>query len=322
MKKVGGAYGAGPIWHEFMEEALKDLPPRDFVRPPGIVTMEICAISGSKPSDVCPKRRMEIFIAGTEPDDPSRDFHQLIRICNVTGQLATEFCPESVVVEKLFEVYPEEYRDWAEEKGIEQPPNKACTLHTSPPRVAIFHPLDGEVVEGIVPVIGQVILSDFSHYIVEYGIGPDPIGWGWVSGPHMAQVENGLLTHWDTSRLDNGSYSLKVTVFDHHGNSFDARVFVIVANPTPTPTPTPTNTPIPTTIPTNTPTPTPTLTNTPIPTMIPTNTPTPTPTPTNTPIPTMTPTNTPTPIPTPTPTVVETVPVPTKTPRPTLTIAP
>ena len=288
MDRVAGASGAGPLWHNFMEEALAGTPPRDFARPSGIVTAEICTVSGSKPSEVCPTRGTEIFVAGTEPNDPGQDFHQLVKICTVTGQRATEFCPPDVVAEKYFEVYPAEYSWWAEERGIEQPPAGSCPLHSGPTEVVIFQPAEGQVVEGIVPVMGRVRMPDFDHYEVQYGVGPDPIGWGWVSGPHFAPVEAGILTEWDT-QTENGLRTLRVVAFDHHGNTAEGRVHVIVDNPTPTPTLTPTVTPTPTETPTPTITPTPTPTETPTPTL------TPTPTPTSTDTPTPTPTVTPTP---------------------------
>jgi 1A family penicillin-binding protein len=295
MDRIAGTSGAGPLWHNFMEEALAGTPPRDFIQPSGIVTAEICTASGAKPSEVCPTRGTEIFVAGTEPGDPGQDFHQLVRICTVTGQRATEFCPQNVVVEKYFEVYPEEYRWWAEEQGIEQPPAGFCPLHTGPTEVTIFQPAEGQVLEGVVPVIGRVRMPGFDHYEVQYGVGPDPIGWGWVSGPHLAMVEDGLLTEWDTRGVGNGLKTLKVVAFDHQGNIAEARVQVVVNNPTPTPTITPTVTPTPTETPTPTITPTPTSTETPTPTLTPTETPTLTPTPTPTPTVTPSPTVTPTP---------------------------
>ena len=295
MDHVAGAGGGGHIWHNFMEEALAGTPPRDFARPSGIVTAEICTVSGSKPSEVCPKRGLEIFVAGTEPTDPGQDFHQLVKICTVTGQRATEFCPQNVVVEKYFEIAPEEYRWWAEEQGIEQPPAGLCPLHTGPTEVAIFQPAGGQAVEGIVPVIGRVRMPGFDHYEVQYGVGPDPIGWGWVSGPHLALVEDGLLTEWDTRGGKNGLRTLRVVAFDHQGHTAEARVHVVVDNPTPTPTITPTVTPTPTETPTPTITPTPTSTSTPTVASTPTLTPTLTPTPTSTPTPTPSPTVTPTP---------------------------
>ena len=177
MAHISGVTGAGPIWHNFMEEALAEAPPREFTRPEGIETIEICADSGTIPSPVCPRKKLEIFAAGQGPLGPEHDIHQMVRIDRTTGQLATEFCPESLVEEKYFQVYPPDGREWAEQHGILQPPTETCTLHTGPAQVAIFQPLEGEQVEGVVPVVGRANRPDFSHYVVEYGVTHDPGGW-------------------------------------------------------------------------------------------------------------------------------------------------
>jgi 1A family penicillin-binding protein len=315
MARISGVAGAGPIWHNFMEEALADTPPREFTRPEGIETIEICADSGTVPSKVCPRKKWEIFAAGQGPLGPEHDIHQMVRIDRTTGQRATEFCPENLIEERYFQVYPLDGREWAEQHGIPQPPTETCTLHPGPAQVAIFQPLEGEQVEGIVPVVGRANMPDFSHYVVEYGVTHDPGAWGPVSGPHNTPVESGLLAQWDTRGLHNMGHSLRVLVFDHHGTVVEARVHVVVANPTPTPPPTPlpTDTPLPTPTPTDTATPGPTATPTPTtipptetPTEIPVATSTPTATstevPTQAPIATSTPTATPTGVPTVTPT--------------------
>lgn len=264
MDHISGVTGAGPVWHNFMEEALAETPPREFIRPEGIETIEICADSGTIPSQVCPRKKLEIFAAGQGPLGPEHDIHQMIRIDRTTGQLATEFCPDDLVEEKYFQVYPPDGREWAEQHGIPQPPTVSCTLHAGPAQVAIFQPLEGEQVEGIVPVVGRANMPDFSHYIVEYGVTHDPGGWGPVSGPHHTPVESGLLAQWDTRGLHNMGHTLRVLVFDHQGTVVEARVHVVVANPTPTPslTPLPTSTPLPTPTPTATATPEPTATST------------------------------------------------------------
>jgi membrane peptidoglycan carboxypeptidase len=327
MAHISGVRGAGPIWHNFMEEALADTPPREFTRPEGIETIEICADSGTVPSKVCPRKKWEIFAAGQGPLGPEHDIHQMVRIDRTTGQRATEFCPGNLVEEKYFQVYPVDGREWAEQHGIPQPPAETCTLHAGPAQVAIFQPLEGEQVEGIVPVVGRANMPDFSHYVVEYGVTHNPQAWGPVSGPYNTPVESGLLAQWDTWGLHNMGHALRVLVFDHHGTVVEARVHVVVANPTPTPslTPLPTSTPLPTPTPTDTATPGPTATSTPTsipptetPTEIPSVTLTPTATstevPTQTPIATPTPTATPTGVPTATPTGT-----PTATEEPTAT---
>lgn len=305
MDHVPGSLGAGHIWHNFMERVVADTPPEDFPVPAGLVTAEICARSGMAPTELCPETKTEIFVDGTAPTEPD-NIYQRIGICTLSGERATEFCPPELVEERVFEVYPDEYRDWAQRAGIPQPPREECQVHVHPPTVDIDYPSMGQVVQGRVEIWGSADIMDFSHFVVEYGIGPDPIGWGAVGSPRHEPVHEGLLARWPTDQLENGLHSLRLVVFDQHGQSAEARVQVVVNNvpPTPTFTPVPTATARPTATPTATarPTDTPTPSQTPQPTETATPRPTETPTSTSTPSPTRTPPPTSTPSPTETPT--------------------
>ena len=328
MKKVSGARGAGPIWHNFMERALADQPASQFPRPAGIEEIEISADAGSLPSAACPpdRRRIEIFAAGQGPLGPEYDFHQFVRIDTSTGALATEYCPPDVVEERYFYVLPgEEGQRWAQAHNIPQPPTETCPIHTGPAAVALFQPSPGASVAGQVAVTGRANAPWFDYYVVEYGEGRDPIGWGPVAGPVYTPVEDGLLAVWDVRPLADRDYTLRLVVYDAAGDSFEARTWVVVHNPTATPPPSPTATWTPTLTPTATlePTWTPTLTPTatPEPTWTPTLIPTLTPPPTDTPLPSETPPPTPTATWTPTLTPTATL-EPTWTPPVTPTGAP
>jgi len=313
MKQVSGARGAAPIWHNFMERALEGQPARQFPRPGGIVEIEISADAGSLPSAACPpdRRRTEIFAEGQGPLGPEYDFHQFVRLDTTTNALATPYCPQNVVEERYFYLLPgPEGQRWAQEHGIPQPPTDYCPLHSGPAQVALLQPLPGETVSGEVYVVGRANMPDFDHYLVEYGEGQDPIGWGLVAGPVYSPVDSGLLAVWDVRGLADRDYTLRLVSYDHLGNSVEARVWVWVQNPTSTWTPTPTETPTPAWTPLPTDTPTPPPTETPWPTDTPTPPPTGTPWPTETPIPP--PTGTPWPTDTP-------IPPPTDTPLPTWT---
>ena len=281
MDRVAGSMGAAPIWHNFMEAALKGKPVRDFPRPPGIMEMEICADSGTQPSPYCPRRRTELFAADQPPLGPEHDWYQW---CN--GQVM-------VVITDPQGWEWARTRDWG---GLPLAPLGACLPESGQPEIYISFPSRDATVFGVVGVMGTVSVPNFDHYNVEYGLGENPIGWGWVSGPHLAPVRDGQITVWDTSRLAPGVYTLRVTAWDRLGRTYEARVRCIVVPP-PTETPTPTvETPTPTPTPTGTPTGTPTPTLTPAP---PTETPTPVP-----------PTETPTPVPSPEPPTPEPPPTP------------
>jgi 1A family penicillin-binding protein len=329
MTQVAGGGGAGPIWHNFMESAHQGLPVRDFVRPPGVVEYEICADSGARPTEYCPKRKVEVFAEGQPPLDASHDWYQMVKMDNFTRLRANELCQDQVVEELMVVIEDERGREWAQAhperfifdegaEGIPLAPVEYCTDATDRPELSISQPGEWSEVHGVVQVFGTVQVPNFSHYEVLYGVGDDPIGWGFVSGPHKTQVRDGLLAEWDTDRLAPGPYTLRITAFNQEMRSVEVRVHVTVFHPTrepsPTDVPTETPSPAPTLTPTGTPEPTlptvePTLPPTEPPTSPPTSVPTGEPTATPTPVPTAPPTSTPTPKPT----------VPTSTPTPTPT---
>ena len=67
-KSVGvGGRVAGPIWAEFTRDALKNVPSREFVMPPGLVSLSICADSGWVAGPDCVRPIPMVFRSGTEP---------------------------------------------------------------------------------------------------------------------------------------------------------------------------------------------------------------------------------------------------------------
>lgn len=62
----GGACAA-PIWAEFMKSTVDSLTPGDFRMPPGIITRNICTLTGRLASPDCPHTRVEYYLEGTEP---------------------------------------------------------------------------------------------------------------------------------------------------------------------------------------------------------------------------------------------------------------
>jgi membrane carboxypeptidase/penicillin-binding protein PbpC len=126
MKNVSGATGAAPLWHDVMEIAHRGLPVHAFVRPEGMATVEVCAVSGKRPTEDCPHRVVETFIAGTEPTEHC-DMHRRVG-------------------EQVYLVLPPEAQAWGRDQGIPQPPPQVqrgveppILLLTSPDDGAIYH---------------------------------------------------------------------------------------------------------------------------------------------------------------------------------------
>lgn len=121
MVEVTGVSGAGPIWNLFMRRVLIGQPELEFQRPEGIITQEVCALSGLLPTPACLRRRVELFIEGTQPTAPD-NIYQTFTVDRRTGLLADDQTPPEDQVERVFAVLPQEARDWAIRNNIPQPP--------------------------------------------------------------------------------------------------------------------------------------------------------------------------------------------------------
>jgi 1A family penicillin-binding protein len=121
MREISGVSGAAPVWHDFMEAALKGSPGHEFQRPDGLVEVEVCALSGLLPGPDCPHRVTELFVAGTEPPQTCT-MHQRIAIDRATGLRATEDTPPELIIQKVYTLLPPEAQEWGREHGIAAPP--------------------------------------------------------------------------------------------------------------------------------------------------------------------------------------------------------
>ena len=65
--KLTGAKDALPLWAAFMKEADADRPGEPFIRPEDVVELAVCPDSGMVARSGCPRKRSELFLAGTEP---------------------------------------------------------------------------------------------------------------------------------------------------------------------------------------------------------------------------------------------------------------
>lgn len=124
MYKISGITGAAPIWHDFMEEALRERPPKAFVRPEGLVEAEVCDASGLRPTDLCPRRRTELFIAGTEPVS-NDDSYRAVTLDSATHLVWAEGC-QGPRITSVFRVLPPEAQEWGRKQGIPDLPQQDC----------------------------------------------------------------------------------------------------------------------------------------------------------------------------------------------------
>lgn len=155
MYKITGVSGAGPIWHDFMRAALAGRPEQSFVEPPGLTSVEVCALSGLLPSPraPCPHRVTELFIAGTEPTETD-NLYQLFKIDAATGLLTDASTPTNRIVEKVFLVLPPEAESWARQAGIPRPPaDEGAGVRGSGPGIIAITSPDPQTVYHLTPLI-------------------------------------------------------------------------------------------------------------------------------------------------------------------------
>lgn len=134
-----GSAIAASFWKSMMAEIHDELEPKGFVRPEGIVTAQVDSISGKLPTDLSHQDPRgdtvisEIFLRGTIPTEED-DVHQMVRVCKSSGKLASEFCPEDEVEEKVMVVRPipydpKENNDIELKDSIYDAPTEICDIH-------------------------------------------------------------------------------------------------------------------------------------------------------------------------------------------------
>ncbi|MGD9049788.1 MAG: transglycosylase domain-containing protein, partial [Anaerolineae bacterium] len=243
MEGVSSSRGAGPVWHNVMEriynegyaERLLGEVIEKFPAPPGMTQVEVCAVSGLLPNEHCPNRVKARFIEGTEPTEYC-NVHRVERVNRQSGKLATACTPPELVEDRVYEVYPPEAADWVREQGIPQPPTQRDEIYGCSPEggeVVILDPTLGSHVKGVAPIHGNARSGDFAFYRLEYGEGLNPLAWSQIGGDHYNQVDNNVLEFWDVRGLQDGLYTLQLTVVDHSQNFRRATIYVTVDNTPP-----------------------------------------------------------------------------------------
>jgi penicillin-binding protein 1C len=308
MQGTSGLTGAAPIWASFIQSSIQQLTggnPTPFIKPAGVVERVVCSISGTEPSQWCPSQHSEYFAADQLPQPKGYDLWQKAEIDTWTGLLASPECSDFIeqkialnVQEKWAVKWIKETDQggtWARQMGFDDPifftPDSTCSNKDPRPLLNFTLLEDGEVViTSPLAIYGQAgATANFYQYLLEFGVGDDPVDWELLDKSKVPVNEPDLLHEWDISELPAGKVTLRLYLMSTDDMYAEKRITLDLQVPTQTPTPTPS----PTETPTMTLTPSPTLTLTATATDLPTSTSTVTPMPSETSTPTVTPTPTP-----------------------------
>ena len=298
MRDISGVQGAAPIWATLMQTAVQQITggnPSQFTRPGGIVEQVICDVSGTMPSQWCPKQKTELFAADQLPLPKEEDLWQKVEIDTWTGLRASAACPDFIEEQFVLNVQDpwarkwiksnSEGMSWAEDMGFSKritfSPERECRSDDPRPNISFVSPRENEVIiENPLGIYGIAdATANFHGFQLDYGRGDDPVKWETLTRSRDPIKQPDLIYRWLLDDLKEGVVTLRLYMESSEDGFAEKRIHLNLRIPTPTPTPTFTLTSTPT------PTLTPMPTNTPIPTSTPTYTLPPPPTETETPTP-------------------------------------
>ena len=111
-------------------------------------------------------------------------------------------------------------------------------------QVQITSPEINEEVRGLIPIMGSASVPNFKFYKIEFGVGPNPAQWALLGALHEQAAVNSQLEVWDTTKLPDGVYTLRLQAVKQDGNYDEFYVRgVAIGNTRPTATLVPTGTP-------------------------------------------------------------------------------
>lgn len=229
---VMAAGDAADIWRGLMAWSAEGKPVAVWPRPDSLRAAEVCVVSGLLPSRRadCPTVR-EWFVPGTEPFETDNMVRE-VAVNRETGRLATIFTPPHLIERRTYIDYPSEAAEWAKEAGIELAPTEYDTIRRVPTRSGGAE-LDIEpwsAVSGLLSIKGSAGGEGFSYFRLAWFPGLLPEAMQTLVERGESPVESAELGVWDTTLVEDGLYTLLLTVVHEDGTFDEVAVPVAVGN--------------------------------------------------------------------------------------------
>ena len=211
---------ATQIWAAVMKEAHSGLDGKTFAetRPDGVVTQTICRDSGLLATENCKndprgdRTYTEYFVKGTVPTEQC-ETHVKVEICEESGDLANEFCPD--VEERVFITRPNSETDTSWKSAADAKYmltiTETCKIHT-------------EEADKVKPVIR---LNGSSSITIDLGDNFDDPG-ATATDNKDGDLTDKIKTSGTVNVNRAGTYRITYTVEDSSGNSASVTRTVIV----------------------------------------------------------------------------------------------
>lgn len=229
---VSATTDAAPVQQALLTWAMDEAGAPGWSRPDGLRTVDICEISGLLPArdGRCPIIT-EWFIPGTEPAETDTMVREMA-VNRETGRLATYFTPPQLVERRIYIDYPPAAAAWAEDAGFEPPPTEYDTIRRIPTRSGAAE-LDIEpwsVVRGPWSIVGSAGGENYAYHRLAYFPGLLPEAMQTLVARVESPIQSDELGVWDTFLIDDGLYTLLLTVVRQDGTFDEVAVPVMVAN--------------------------------------------------------------------------------------------
>ena len=92
---------------------------------------------------------------------------------------------------------------------------KNLIFDATAPTGTITSPAASSTVTGSVPITGTASDTNFKEYQLHYGVGASPSTWIAIgTNPYTTAITNGTLGTWSAAALANGTYTLRLRVYD------------------------------------------------------------------------------------------------------------
>jgi membrane peptidoglycan carboxypeptidase len=234
-----GLQGAAPVWQAVMRYAHDryGFQAAQWPQPEGVTRYVVCEKSGlvPAPDSACPTRS-ELFLTDVYPTREDT-YWRNIEVNSQTNTLATTYTPPNLVQEQVYFIPPESAMDWWTGNNLPLPPE---TYDLSVPdelsAVEITSPQSWTQVGGEVEIFGTIDTDGMQSYQLSYGEDAfNPSQWFEISGSQTDYTPGQPLATWDTSSLDDGTYTLQLSVtYSNNRRDADYVVGVTVDNTPPT----------------------------------------------------------------------------------------
>lgn len=128
---VASSNPAGNIWAAVMTKVHAGLGSSRFEKPSGVVSATICKSSGKRATSKCSDTYSEYFVEGTVPGECDGHANSA-EICEDTGLLANEYCPNKVTKYYSYLVEKERLGLWSNiSSSVSSAPKTYCTEHNN-----------------------------------------------------------------------------------------------------------------------------------------------------------------------------------------------